>query len=105
MLPPAPASTWYRQPEWVPATLLVYGPPMQRRCSVVFEDEGEPFRHAIDLQGARACGGGAVRCGRRGLRWRRRPAHSVNPRSFPAPCLQNSLLPLDEATPESQRTL
>jgi len=38
-------------PQWVPATLLLYGPPRERSLTVVFEDEGEPFRHAIDLQG------------------------------------------------------
>lgn len=36
-------------PQWVPATFLTYDSPMERTLTVVFEDEGEPFRHAIDL--------------------------------------------------------
>ena len=44
------------QPEWVPATVLVYGPPLDGLLTVIFEDEGEPFRHAIDFEGALGSG-------------------------------------------------
>ena len=43
------------QPEWVPATVLLYHPPMTRVVTVIFEDEGELFRHAIDFQGEWVC--------------------------------------------------
>lgn len=46
------------QPEWVPATVLVHGSPLEGTLTVIFEDEGEPFRHAIDFEGA--MGRGAV---------------------------------------------
>ncbi|KAL4450169.1 hypothetical protein ABPG77_010838 [Micractinium sp. CCAP 211/92] len=35
-------------PQWVPASFLLYHPPMERVLTVVFEDEDQPFRHAID---------------------------------------------------------
>ena len=50
------------QPEWVPATVLVYGPPLDGVLTVIFEDEGEPFRHAIDFEGAVGRGGTGVGC-------------------------------------------
>ncbi|KAL4452494.1 hypothetical protein ABPG75_008156 [Micractinium tetrahymenae] len=37
-------------PQWVPASFLLYGPPMGGTLTVVFEDEDQPFRHAIDYQ-------------------------------------------------------
>lgn len=48
------------QPQWVPATLFVYarGSPLAGVVTVVFEDEGEAARHAIDLQRL-PLGGGA----------------------------------------------
>jgi hypothetical protein len=56
-LPPIPVGcinvvpgVW--EPQWVPAELLLYGPPLERTITLVFHDEGEPFQHAIDLQGA-----------------------------------------------------
>ena len=41
------------QPQWVPATLLLYDAPVPGGVllTVIFEDEGEPFRHALDFQG------------------------------------------------------
>ncbi|KAI7846062.1 hypothetical protein COHA_000428 [Chlorella ohadii] len=48
------------QPEWVPATVLVYGPPLDGVLTVIFEDEGEPFRHAIDFEELPFAAGGFV---------------------------------------------
>ncbi|PRW57384.1 F-box only 31-B-like [Chlorella sorokiniana] len=48
------------QPDWVPATVLVYAPPMDGTLTVIFEDEGEPFRHAIDFEEFPFAAGGFV---------------------------------------------
>lgn len=40
------------EPQWVRAELLVYNPPLEHIITLLFHDEGEPFQHAIDLQGA-----------------------------------------------------
>lgn len=40
------------QPEWVPAQLLLYSAPLDRILTLIFLDQGEPFMHAIDFEGA-----------------------------------------------------
>ena len=93
------------QPEWVPATVLLYHPPMDRVVTVIFEDEGEPFRHAIDFQGEwavcayqKSCHWGSA-TQRAGFGFNRRPSCSL-----PPPALQSfPLLPMALCLPPTRR--